>query len=281
VRDPKDWDGTEQAVSRARGGRFRDELPGLLATARRVDGDRGEAWVAASAAVEILQWQDAFTEAADLAETLIRSDGPLGGELCDHGQTLVNALLHAEWRTGVPAQPRLAALADRVPEGRVLRRRIDDAVRRLETTPAAEDQNFWFNWGRDPQSPDGVIGSWVLEEDYASLPRDRKFTYWRVLHDISDFDRAERIRQETGELPDDFSVCLWLAGCHGLRGDLATGEELLLAAHARWWPFDTASALPTEPVANVHLRPLVTDRVREYYLTTPIGPEAKDRTQQS
>ncbi|MFD0329203.1 hypothetical protein ACFQZC_16035 [Streptacidiphilus monticola] len=65
-------------MSRARGGRFRDELPGLLATARRVDGDRGEAWVAASAAVEILQWQDAFTEAADLAETLIRSDGPLG-----------------------------------------------------------------------------------------------------------------------------------------------------------------------------------------------------------
>ena len=45
--------------------------------------------------------------------------------------------------------------------------------------------------------------------------------YWRALHETRDFNRADRLHRETGELPDNFMFCLWLAGCYGLRDDPA------------------------------------------------------------
>ena len=53
----------------------------------------------------------------------------------------------------------------------------------------------------------------------------------------------------------------------------------LLAAHARWWPFATWDAIPDPMVLHPTLRTVCTDRVRTYYLTTPIGPEADKATQ--
>ena len=87
--------------------------PGLLGMAQTPCGDRVLALIATCAAIEILAWLDHFAEVADLAEALIDSDDPLLG-----------ALLNAEVRTGIPARPRIAALAQRVPEGRPLKRQL-------------------------------------------------------------------------------------------------------------------------------------------------------------
>jgi hypothetical protein len=49
---------------------------------------------------------------------------------------------------------------------------------------------------------------------------------------------------------------------------------MLLAAHADWWPYATWDAIPDSMVLHPVLRRACTERVREYYLTRPIGPEA-------
>ncbi|KQV13244.1 hypothetical protein ASE03_14975 [Kitasatospora sp. Root187] len=58
---------------------------------------------------------------------------------------------------------------------------------------------------------------------------------------------------------------------------MARGERLLLAAHSRWWPYMKWDAIPNGPVLQPTLRLITTDRVREHYLTRPIGPEAEKR----
>jgi hypothetical protein len=50
---------------------------------------------------------------------------------------------------------------------------------------------------------------------------------------------------------------------------------MLLAAHSKWWPYMKWDAIPDDPVLQPTLRLAVTDRVREHYLTRPIGPGAE------
>uniref|UniRef100_J1RSY1 Uncharacterized protein n=1 Tax=Streptomyces auratus AGR0001 TaxID=1160718 RepID=J1RSY1_9ACTN len=61
-----------------------------------------------------------------------------------------------------------------------------------------------------------------------------------------------------------------------MEGDIPRGERMLLAAHARWWPYMKWDAIPASPVLQPTLRLVTTDHVREHYLTRPIGPEAAE-----
>lgn len=81
--------------------------------------------------------------------------------------------------------------------------------------------------------------------------------------------------EESGALPEQYEICLWLAGWYATEGETEAGERMLLAAHERWWPYASWDAIPDSMVLQPTLRLVVTDRVREHYLTRPIGPEAR------
>ncbi len=59
------------------------------------------------------------------------------------------------------------------------------------------------------------------------------------------------------------------------QGDQGVG--ILIAAHERWRPYMHWDALPGDVVLQPVLQPLATEQLREYYLTTPIGPEAREK----
>ncbi len=269
----------EERVAAARSGAFRAVLPELLGVAADPQADPDEAWRAAAAAIQILAWQDRSAEAADLAESLIARDGPLGGGLCDQDVPFVNVFHDAEPGGGPPAVPRLAAAAARVPEGRQLRKVLERTADDLRGTPAADLDRRYFAWG-DPVRPvdDQVIGGDLLASDFSGLTPRQKRVFWSALHQTSDFPRARQVHRDTGELPEQYDLLLWMAGWYAWEGAVPSGEELLLAAHARWWPYQAWDTLPTVPAVNPYLRPVCTDRVREYYLTRPIGPEAEKAT---
>ncbi|GAA4875645.1 hypothetical protein [Kitasatospora terrestris] len=264
----------ERLISGARRGRFNELLPDLLDMAGRPGGDRDEAWEATAAAIQVLFWQDRFAEAADLAEALIAQDGPLGGELCDQDMPFRTALLAGELHAGTPARPRLLAGAARVPEGRNLGDDLLWLAEELPERPVEELLPSPFDWG-GPAEPLDEVAVQLAERDFSTLDADDRYTLWEALAKANDFDRAHRLVESSGRTPDRHSPCLWMAGWYAVRGDVPRGERMLLAAHDRWWPYMRWDAIPDAPVLQPTLRLVVTDRVREHYLTRPIGPEAE------
>jgi len=264
----------ERLIAQARHGRFDELLPELLDLARRPKGSRNPVWEATAAAIQILFWQDRFAEAAELAENLILRDGPLAGELCDQTVPFRSAFLAAERYAGEPARPRLLAAAERVPEGRNLRTDLLWVADQLPDRPIEELLPNAAAWGGPATSPDGLSGAHLLDREYTSLtPREQRLV-WQTLAGANLFGRAHELAESSGDTPPQFAVCTWLAGWYATEGDLERGERMLLAARLRWWPFATWDAIPDPPVLQPALRLVVTDRVREDYLTRPIGPEA-------
>lgn len=267
----------EEMVSQARHGRFGELLPRLQELGDRSDAaGTADAWEAVAAAVQILFWYDRFAEAAELAEALITRDGPLGGELCDQDMPFGVAFLAAQAHAGIPAGPRLAALAALVPEGRVLG---DDLLWLAEEAPVRPVEELLPNhadWGGPARPLDGVIGADLVERDFATLDAGQKRVVWQALAKVNDFERAHDLAEASGERPEQFAVCTWLAGWYGTQGDIARGENMLLAAHVRWWPYAKWDAIPDAPVLQPALRSVATERVRAHYLTVPIGPEAAE-----
>lgn len=266
----------ERLISQARHGRFDELLPELLETARRSVGDRDEAWEAAAAAIQILFWHDRFAEAADLAEALIASDGPLGGELCDQDMPFDEAFLAAQLHVDSAASPRLQEAAGHVPAGRNLNEQLLWLADAVSERPIEELLPSHFDWG-GPAKPLNGIGAELAGREFATLDADGKYTLWQALMKANDFDRAHELARSSGKAPDRYAPCLWMAGWYAVRGDVPRGEQMLLAAHDRWWPYMKWDAIPAGPVLQPTLRLVVTDRVREQYLTRPIGPEAEKK----
>ncbi|GAA3007159.1 hypothetical protein GCM10020229_18650 [Kitasatospora albolonga] len=266
----------EKLVSRARHGRFDEVLPDLMSLAKQPDGDRSEAWEATAAAIQVLSWHDRFAEAATLVEQLIAKDGPLGAELCDQDVPFTTVFLAAELHAGQPAGPRLLAAVDRLPEGSVLADELSWLAGELTNRPVEELLPSHFAWG-GPSVPLDEEAEQLVACDYGSLDDQGKYALWQALTKANDFGRAHRIVEATGEVPDRYAPCLWMAGWYATRGDLVRGERMLLAARGRWWPYMKWDAIPDDPVIQPVLRLVVSDRVREQYLTRPIGPEAAEK----
>jgi hypothetical protein len=262
-----------ELASQARRGRFVEVLPHLLAVARS-DADPEQAWQAAMGAIEILYWQDGFVEAAELAERVVRG-APPGSEVNDQGFPFVDAIIDAQLRAGVPAEPRLRDLADRLAPDSYLRERLLSAADESAAgTWEAPDRSYDFGAPVRPVD-DSVIGGELLSKDFSTLKPKQKRVYWQALYNTCDFPRADDIFRTLGESPEQFDLCSWMAGCYALRGEVTLGEELLIRAHSDYWPFTIWDTLPTSQVVDPVIRTAVTERVREYYLTQPVGPEAE------
>jgi hypothetical protein len=266
----------EQLISRARHGRFVELLPRLLTMAGRADLPRDEAWEAAAAAIQILFWQDRFAEAAELAEAIIARDGPLGGELCDQDVPFRAAFLGAQAHAGLPAASRLLAAAEHIPGGRNLGEDLLWLAEQLPERPVQELLPNYADWGGPTKALDGV-GSELAERDFSELSEANQHLLWQALAKANDFERAHALAESSGHTPGRFATCTWLAGWYADRGDIPRGERMLLAAHGRWWPYMKWDAIPDAPVLQPTLRLVTTDRVREHYLTRPIGPEAAEK----
>ncbi|MFD9208178.1 hypothetical protein ACFVZM_18115 [Streptomyces sioyaensis] len=266
----------EQLISQARHGRFGALLPELLEMAKRPGGPRDQAWEAAAAAIQTLFWQDRFAEAADLAETVIAQDGPLGGELCDQDVPFRHAFLAAELHAGVPAGPRLLAAAEHIPAGRNLGEDLLWPAEQLPEQPKEALLPNHADWG-GPTKPLAGPGAELADREFSELTTGDKQLVWQALAKANDFQRAHALAETSGETPDRFALCTWMAGWYALEGDIPRGERMLLAAHARWWPYMKWDAIPGSPVLQPTLRLVTTDHVREHYLTRPIGPEAAER----
>ncbi|MFZ3567770.1 hypothetical protein ACOKM5_12495 [Streptomyces sp. BH097] len=265
----------EKLISYARGGHFQEALPQLLEIAHRPGGARGPVWEAAAAAIQILQWLDRLGEAADLAESLIRTDGPGGGELCDQDMPFDDAFLAAPNVTPEAIADRLVAVAETLPPGRVLEQRLSWLSEQLAQPPLAQLMPGFKPWGV-PLPPSGAKHRTPLvERDYETLGADEQHVVWMSLRTANDFPRAHDLFVQQGHTPPRYAECCWLAGWYAYQGDIERGETLLLAAHSRWHPYKKWDAVPTCPVLQPTLRSAVTDRVREHFLTRPIGPEAK------
>lgn len=279
----------EQLASEARTGRFREILPALLEIAHEPGGDRDAAMTAAGAAISILQWLDRFDEAADLAEELIVQDGPLGGHLCDQDVPFCDAFLSAalygtatsgaEPGTGEPeaaAASRLARVGAFVAPDREMGSLLRETAERLEAGETiAGEFEFYFAWSAPVLPSAGVIGGDRLECDPTELDPEQLRVFWSALHQTRDLDRAKVVHRATGKVPADFNLCLWLAGAYALGGEVESAEEVLIEAQAGFWPLMHWHVLPDAIVQVPTLRSVATDRVREYYLTHPIGPEAR------
>ncbi|MFJ4189377.1 hypothetical protein [Kitasatospora sp. NPDC089509] len=266
---------SEKIISDSRKGNFLADLPDLLEIASKKGGARGPVWEAAAAAVQVLFWTGEFIQAADLTQALIESDGPLGGELCDQSVPFRSALLAGQLYADVPAAPRLAACVERIPDGRHLRRDLEWSSQELPRQGAELLLPCHSDWGGPVRPPDGVIGAGLLDRSYHELDGKQRRLVWEALCETNDFARAHQLLTDTRAEPEQYSICLWMAGWYATHGEIEHGERMLLAAHSRWWPFAKWDALPDAPVLQPTLRLVVTDKVRDHYLTRPIGPEAQ------
>ncbi|MFD9124087.1 hypothetical protein [Kitasatospora sp. NPDC059571] len=266
----------ERLTSRARHGGHREMLPELLALATDPAARPDPAWEAGAAAIQILCWEDRFAEAGELAELLIERQGPGGGHLCDQDMPFAEGFLVAQLYAGVPAQPRLRAAADHVPEGRILREELLWLAEQLDLRPVEHFLPCHYDWGGPIVPREDVIGEWLLDRDFAALEPREKRVAWEAIAKTNDFARGRGL-VESGELPEQYYLRLWLAGWYAVEGDTAGGERMLLAAHERWWPYKRWDVIPTCEVVQPTLRRVVTDRVRQHFLTRPIGPEAAGR----
>jgi hypothetical protein len=268
-------DQVDVLVSTAREGRFLEVLPELLRLTGQEDGDPDAAWEAVAAAVEILAWDDRSEEGAELVENLIRRDGRRGGLLSDQDFPFVGAFHDAELQGGPRAKPRLEAAALMLPEESNLGEALRLSAQDLDQASPAEVIHRAYGWGH-PVLPldDSVIGAELVDRPFGELTQRERGVLWEALQEVNDFPRAQLLHSATGEPPEQYDGCLWMAGWYATEGEISSAEGMLLAAHGRWWPFQTWDAIPAMAVVDPVLRRACTERVREYYLTRPIGPEA-------
>lgn len=255
----------------------RDGFPAILPALTdlaRTGADPETAWQACAAAVGILAWNDRFAEAADLAELVIARDAPGGGSLCDQREPFGEAFIAAQLHAQVPAGPRLARLAEAVPEKRVLRSWLSNRAKGLETKPLPKLMSNFAPWDKEPGSIDSEIGGAYVDRDYHGLTGPEQRVLWEALRSTNRFGQAVELMDKVGEVPPVWVVCTWLAGGFVRHDDVERAEAVLLAAHGTWIPYDNWDVLPPDPVLQPQLRPAATARVRERYLYPSGAPDS-------
>ncbi|MFD8569483.1 hypothetical protein [Streptomyces sp. NPDC059639] len=166
-------------------------------------------------------------------------------------------------------------MAATVPAGRVLQKGLHWLSEQLTQRPLEELLPGYAPWGA-AAPPAGVQHrSPLVDRDFDSLTDRERRVVWQSLRTANDFPRAHDLVAQGGHAPAQYADCCWMAGWYAVEGDVERGEAMLIAAHSRWHPYMKWDAVPTCPVLQPTLRQVTTDRVREHYLTRPIGPEAK------
>lgn len=247
-------------------------LPELLDLARNTD-DHENAWQATAAAVLILFWSDEFTAAADLVAELCARQSEAKSELGDQDFPFEAAFLAEGRYAEGDAAARFTTAAEYMPAGSILRESLTWLVDQLPDRSLDELLPGWVPWGGEPLPVESVIGGHLVDRPYETLTAAEHRVVWQALRAANDFPRARKLLAATDAYPPQYWACTWLAGSYALDGDVPTAERVLLVAHECWQPYKGWDSIPCDLVLQPTLRLAMTERVREHYLTRPIGPE--------
>ncbi|WND35847.1 hypothetical protein RI578_16800 [Streptomyces sp. BB1-1-1] len=247
----------------------REVVAELIDLARSHTTTTDQAGSFAACAIEILFWQDRFTEAADLAEEVILARGATGQSLTRMDIPFDMALLAAEKYAGVKAAPRMQRLRTGVPEKSVLGRRLAWLVKAMADRPLERLLASPQTCGGPSAEVTGPATG-HLGRPYGNLGTSERRVLWEAVRNANRFDLGRNLH-EFGE-PPVFESALWLAGWYQYTGSSSDAEEVLVRALDVWHPLELWDILPEGPVLQPVLREAVTDRVRHHYLTHPIEP---------
>ncbi len=260
-----------EIVLRAASGRQHEALGELLTLTGSEDPHL--AWLAAAAALPGMCWEDAAGEASVMVERIVERFGSVAEEYelsahVDFDRAVAAGCLYDE-EDGIP---RLLRMASQLPSSHGLHAKLVWLAGFMaEHGPAAamplcltEPEELWKNDAKLLQTmvrrgPTALDEQQVRRLWNAATARSRP----DVLVSLYDGGLSERV--------DGTLVMYALAASLLQAGRAGEAEQVLLDARPMWYPLSVWETLPTTPVLNPGLRPLVSDRVVRDYLTLPVG----------
>ena len=240
-------------------------MPSLL---ELVNGDDAlSAWIAADALAGIMWWVGFTGAASDMVERVVLRFGNRA-EADGLPETVLfsAAVVAGGYYEGTEVVGRLQRMAGALPAGNSLQRKFLFAAGRHAADPTT---GLPLVLG-EPQ-PLPALQQRLAAADPRTLPRAQLDDLWRAYGAAS--DRAGLILLFDAGCPRPIDVAVEWRLVQALyeAGRPFDAEEVLLAVRRHWHLFTWWQTLPHTPVLNPGLRPVVTARVQEEYLTSPVG----------
>jgi hypothetical protein len=248
-------------------------MPALL---ELVNGDDAlSAWIAADALAGIMWWAGFTGAASDMVERVVRRFGG-DAETADLPPTVLftAAVVAGGYYEGTDVVARLQRMAGALPAGNSLQRKFLFAAGRHAADPTT---GLPLVLG-DPH-PLPAFQQALAAADPRKLTPAQRDELWRAYGAASDRGGLIALHDAGCPPPIDVAVEWRLVQALHEAGRPFDAEAVLLAAREHWHLFTWWQTLPHTPVLNPGVRPVVTSRVQEEYLTRPVGlPEDSDGT---
>jgi hypothetical protein len=256
-----------EAVRRAAAGQQREVLPEFLDLAS--GDDPFLAWVGAAAALPAMWWMGFAGEASDMLERVVLRFGKLADSAeLPAAVPFETAVAAGALYDGTAGVDRLAGMADALPGGNALAGRLWYAMDRMVADgpavlmpgPALREPRPMFGGADD-----------LAAREVRSLTPEETELLWRQAAGSSRADVLIRLYGAGVAAPPEVPVLYPLADALRAAGRIAEGEQVLLDARPYWRPADPWDTLPATPPLHPNLRQLVTEQLRESYLSKPVA----------
>ena len=254
-------------TAQARTGRQREAMPALL---ELVNGeDALSAWIAADALAGIMWWVGFTGAAADMVERVVLRFGDrVEVDELPEIVLFTAAVVAGGYYEGGEVVGRLQRMAGALPAGSSLKRKMLFAAGRHATDPTTG-----LPLGLDDGRPLPDFQQPLAAADPRTLDPGRLAELWRAYGAASDRAGLIALHDAGCPRPVDIAVEWRLVQALYEAGRPFDAETVLLAVREHPQLFTWWQTLPHTPVLNPALRPVVTARVQEEYLTRPVGPQ--------
>lgn len=253
----------------ARTGQQRETMPALLELAN--GDDALSAWIAADALAQIMWWIDFPGAAGDMVERVVLRFGPLAESAELPWVVSFDIAVAAGARyDGTEGRPRLLRMAEALPAGHSLRDRCLFAAEHLDDPRRPAGLPLCLTEPRPLQAAYRPLAA-KPPQDLSPGERDRLWTGYADASQreglIGLYDAGCPVQ---ARCPVEWRLAEALYGA----GRPADAEAVLLAAREHWLVFTPWDTMPMTPILSPGLRPAVTQRVKEEYLTRPLEVSA-------
>ncbi len=230
--------------------------------------DPATAWLAAAAAFPGMSWQGAHSEASDMVERIVERFGAVAGELnLSPVVPFSMAVAAGALYDGSEGVARLLGMAEHLPPMHQLHRDLIWAAGHFaQHGPAALMPHALRPSGELLQ-----FEAVLLDRGPARLTEAEARSLWLGAASAGRSDVLMGLHEAGSPLPRELPVMYAFAQTLFEAGRPFEAEQVLLEARVVWYPMSIWETLPTTPVLNPGLRPVVTERVRTEYFTMPIG----------
>jgi hypothetical protein len=254
-----------QITADARTGRQRETMPELL---KLVNGqDAVSAWIAADALAGIMWWVGFTGAASDMVERVVlRFGGRVEADDLPQTVLFTAAVVAGGYYEGTEVVGRLHRMAGALPAGSGLQRKLLFAA-----GGHAADPTTGLPLVLGDLRPLPAFQQPLAAADPRTLTPGQSDDLWRAYGAASDRAGLIALHDAGCPRPIDMAVEWRLVQALYEAGRPFDAEAVLLAVREHWPLFTWWQTLPHTPVLNPGLRPVVTARVREEYLTLPVG----------